>query len=201
MANSRRYNTLASRIHFLEKTILPTPRISGNYTKKESDLIRSYVLLVHAEIEFYFENIAKDKAQKSLAKWMSSRRKSNCLLAIMAFCSSEIKWDDIQNPNKEKLDFRINKVVRHYIDRLDKKNNGVKAKNIKNILLPMGIEEHEIDEAWLNTMNSFGATRGMIAHNTIRVQTQIDLVTEKNNINQNILREIQRLDELLKSKS
>jgi len=200
MANSRRYNTLAKRILFLENTILPPSKINGNYTKKESDLIRSYVLLVHAEIESYFEDIAENKVLKSLNKWMSNRQKSNCLLSVMAFCSAEINWDNIQNANKEKLDFRVNKVVRHYIDRLDK-NNGVKAKNIRNILLPIGVEEHELDETWLNIMDSFGATRGMIAHSTIRVQTPIDLVTEKNNINQNILPEIQRLDELLKGRT
>lgn len=198
MANSRRYHTLTSRIRSLENTLLPPVKITGNYTKKESDLIRSYVLLVHAEIESYFEDIAKDKAQKSLSKWMSGRKKSNCLLAIMAFCSSEINWEKVSREDKTKFDFRINRVVRHYIDRLDK-NNGVKAKDIRNILLPVGVEEHEIDDTWLNTMDSFGAKRGEIAHNTIRVQTQIDLVTQKNNVNHNILPEIQRLDTLLKA--
>jgi len=200
MANSRKYNALISRIHFLENTILPNVRISGNYTKKESDLIRSYVLLVHAEIEYYFENVAKDKAVKSLRKWMNNRKKNNCLLAIMAFCSAEINWDKKSKINKTKLDYRINETVNHYIGRLNN-NNGVKAKNIRDILLPIGIEEHELDEAWLSIMDSFGVTRGMIAHNTIGVQRPIDLVIEKNNINQYILREIQRLDELLKLKT
>lgn len=172
MANSRKYNTLISRIHFLENTILPNVKISGNYTKKESDLIRSYVLLVHAEIEFYFEDIAKEKAVKSLRKWMSNRKKSNCLLAIMAFCSAEINWDKKSKIDKTKLHYRINETVNHYIGRLDN-NNGVKAKNIKDILLPIGIEEHELDEAWLSTMDDFGKTRGTIAHNTIRVRLQL----------------------------
>jgi len=131
MANSRKYNALISRIHFLENTILPNIKISGNYTKKESDLIRSYVLLVHAEIEYYFEDIAKEKVLKSLNKWVSNRKKSNCLLAIMSFCSPEINWDKKSKVDKIKLSYRINEVVRHYIGKL-KKNNGVKESDIKN---------------------------------------------------------------------
>ena len=41
MANSRRYNRLVSRINSLEINLLPAVKVSGNYTKKESDLIRS----------------------------------------------------------------------------------------------------------------------------------------------------------------
>lgn len=90
MVNSRRHNKLVSRIKFLEDNLLPAVKINGNYTKKESDLIRSYILLSHAEIESYFEDVAISKAQKSLLNWKNNRTKSNCLLSIMSFCSDEL---------------------------------------------------------------------------------------------------------------
>ena len=64
MANSIRHKQLVSRIITIEKNLLPPIKINGNYTKQESDLIRSYVLLVHAEIEAYFEDVAINKAQR-----------------------------------------------------------------------------------------------------------------------------------------
>jgi len=197
MAHSLRHKKLLSRISELEKNLLPNPKLNGDYTKKESDLIRSYVLLSHAEIESYFEDIAESKVQKALFYWISSRKKSNCLLSIMAFCSEEINWGKIQKTNKEKLDFRINKVTNHFLNKLNN-NHGIKSENILNILLPIGIESHELDQTWLNTMDNFGSKRGQFAHMSSSVQSQIDLVTEKNNINKSILPEIENIDLLVK---
>lgn len=197
MVNSRRHNKLVSRIKFLEDNLLPAVKINGNYTKKESDLIRSYILLSHAEIESYFEDVAISKAQKSLLNWKNNRTKSNCLLSIMSFCSDELNWEKAKKIKKEKLDYRVNRVVGFFIEKLSN-NHGIKSENIKGILLPIGIEIDQIDDTWLSTMDSFGAQRGLIAHSTISAQQQIDLVSNKNNINNNILRIIKDLDLLIK---
>ena len=197
MGFSITYKRLISRITFLRKNILPPIKIRGNYTKKESDLIRSYVLLAHAEIESYFEDVARNKINKALKEWSMKRKKSNCLLAIMSFNVSDINWNKITKEEKRKIDFRINTTVLHYKNKLDN-NHGIKSDNIYNILLPIGIESDQLDSTWLSTMDSFGNQRGTIAHSTIRVQEQIDLVTEKNNINRNIIPEIGNIDLLIK---
>lgn len=197
MANSQRHKQLLSRISQLESNLLPAIKINGNYTKKESDMIRSYVILSHAEIESYFEDIADSKVRKALNNWMNNRTKSNCLLAIMSFCTEEINWEKEKKSDKEKLEFRINRVASHYLNKLNN-NHGIKSNNLFNILLPIGIEAHEIDPTWLNTMDNFGSKRGQFAHTSSSVQSQIDLVTEKNNINNSILPEIGNIDELVK---
>ncbi len=194
MANSARYNKLFSRVSFLEKSLLPKVKITGNYTKKESDLIRSYILLVHAEIESYFEDIAKDKVTKAFKEWETNRKKSNCLLSVITFSSGEVL------PKKHKLnniEARIKSKIYCYLGSLDK-NHGIKSNNIYSMLLPIGIEENQFDETWLSTMDNFGITRGSIAHSTHSVQSQIDLTTEKNRINNHIMPEIKNLDEIIK---
>ena len=196
MANSSRHNKLLSRISAIETNLLPTIKVSGNYTKKESDQIRSYVILTHAEIEAYFEDIASTKVQKSLDLWRTARKKSNCLLSVMTFCSKDIIWDT--KPDKHSIESRINKTVIHYINLL-KKNHGIKAKNIRNILLPLGVEEGDLDQTWLNIMDDFGKKRGSFAHTTHSVQSQIDLQTEKSRIDIQIIPEITRLDGLVRS--
>lgn len=197
MANSLRHKQLLSRIGQIENNLLPPPKLNGNYTKKESDLIRSYVLLCHAEIESFFEDIAELKVQNALNEWISNRKKSNCLLSLMAFCVEEINWERIQRAQKDNLDFRINKVSIHFLNKLNN-NHGIKSGNICNILLPIGIEFHELDQAWLNVMDNFGSKRGQYAHMSSSVQSQIDLITEKNNINNSVLPEIGNIDLLVK---
>ncbi len=197
MANTRRHKNLLSRIAFLESNLLPAVKLTGNYTKKESDMIRGYLLLCHAEIESFFEEVAKSKVQDALNLWRTTRSKSHCLLAVMSFCTEEINWDRVKVEDKEKFDFRVNKVVQHYINKLNS-NHGIKSKNIKNILLPIGIEESQLDPVWMSIMDNFGGRRGIIAHLGVSAQTQIDLVTERNNINNNVLPEIANLDILIK---
>lgn len=181
---------------FIENNLLPQEKISGNYTKKEKDLIRGYILLVHAEIEAYFEDIAKQVVFTAKSKWTTERQKSNCLLSIMAFCSHEIKWEN--DPHKNDIEHRINRTTAHYTNGLNS-NHGIKSNNIKNILFPIGIEESQLDQTWLNTMDDFGAKRGSIAHSTHSVQNPIDLKTEKDRVNIQIIPEIRALDSIIRS--
>jgi hypothetical protein len=197
MPNSARYNKLVSRVTFIEKNLLPSEKVSGNYTRKEQDFIRAYILLVHAEIEAYFEDAVKEVVVKARNKWSAERKKSACLLGIMSFVATELNWEKESETNRNSIEFRINKSVSHFIAKLNK-NHGIKSDNIKSLLLPIGVENSELDQTWLNTMDSFGSTRGGIAHTTHSVQNQIDLKTEKDRINIYILPTIDTLDQTIR---
>lgn len=197
MAKSRRLNQLLSRIAFLENNILPAERIDGNYTKKESDLIKSYLLLVHAEIESYFEDRVMEKVDSAFSKWTLTRKRSTCLKSVLAFSGNDLSYEHIRKSDSNDIEFRMNKAVNHFKSIINK-NNGVKQNDILKLFIPVGIELNELDGTWLNVMESFGSTRGNIAHNSLRVHIQIDRNTEKNRINNQIIPEIERLDELIK---
>ena len=196
MAKSRRLTQLLSRLDFLERNILPAQRLTGNYTKTERDLIKSFLLLAHAEIEAYFEDIVTEKVKKALNKWTTERKRSACLNAVLAFSGNELSYENEKKVNSNNIVFRINRAVSHYLG-LVNKNNGVKEKNILNLILPIGIELSELDNTWLSVMEAFGTTRGNIAHNSSVVQQQLDRNTERDRIVNQILPEIERLDELI----
>lgn len=196
MAKSRKLKQLEARITFLEREILPASKIHGNYTKKEQDLIKSFILLSHAEIESFIEDIAKEKIQTSLQNWNTNRNKSNCLKSVLAFIGGEINFDN--DGNSKLLTHRMNRIVAHYFSSVIDKNHGIKEANILKILLPLGIELGEIDVTWLSTMNSFGATRGMFAHASNRVHSAIDRNTILNQLKTQILPELEVIDNLVK---
>lgn len=197
---SKRYHDLIRRIDQLEKHLLPSVKVHGNYTRKESDFIRSYVLLCHAEIESYFEDIADHRITQALNSWRTNGRRSNSLVAVMAFCSSELSWqpnqNDAENQNKLRFDFRLSKVVAHFKKKLEG-NHGIKSKNIIDMLIPIGVKYDQLDPTWLATMDSFGVKRGEFAHSSHQVQNQIDLVVERDNIKDNVLREIPAIDRIV----
>ena len=196
MAMSRRLKQLTTRLSFLENNILPSERVDGNYTKKEQDLIRSFVLLTHAEIEAYLEDVAKTRVTKSLSDWNSSRVKSNCIKSVVSFVGHDLKFENDLNSNN--IQYRVNKTVAHYMSAVVDKNHGIKEKNILKVLLPLGIEINELDQTWLSVMESFGSTRGLIAHSSFNVQTSIDRNTELNRIKNQILPELTNINALIK---
>lgn len=196
MAKSRRLRQLLSRLTFLEQNILPDERIDGNYTKKEQDLIKSFVLLIHAEIEAFIEDRAKEKMNQALSQWNSTRKKSNCLKSVLSFSGNELNFEN--DNNAKNIQYRVNKTVAHFMNSVVDKNHGVKEKNILKILLPLGIEINEIDQTWLGIMESFGSTRGNIAHNSMQVQNRLDRSTELNRIKNQIIPELEAIDELIR---
>lgn len=196
MTNSRRFKLLIDRINFLNNNILPTIKIEGDYTPIEYDFTRSYVLLVHAEIESFLEERVTEKVNTSLTNWKANRKKSSCLKSILAFCSNDINYEKKKVIERNSLEFRVNLVSSHFLS-LIKKNHGIKKENILDLLLPIGIEISELDETWLVTMDNFGAKRGEIAHHTFAIQNPIDPLTEKKLINEIIMPELNNIDKLL----
>lgn len=203
MAQSKFLKQLFKRVVFLEKNILPSENAYGKYSTKEQDMIRGYILLVHAEIEFYLESIARDKMQKALDRWMKHNKTSNCLQSVLAFTGNELNYNDAKQDKDKILDrditHRINRAVKHYFASNIDKNHGIKEVNILNILLPLGVKFADIDSAWLSVMDTFGAFRGRIAHSAYKVQSLIDCKTEKDRINKQILPEIENIDNLIRS--
>lgn len=195
MSKSKRLQKLLKRLKFLEETILPPERPSGLYSKKEQVLINSYVLLCHAELESYIEDVAKAKVMKSLNDWNKLRRKSNCLKSVISFAGNEISFER----DKKALDIqhRINRSAQHYLS-LVNMNHGIREKNILDILLPLGIEYDELDNTWINVMDSFGSVRGKLAHTSYQVQQPIDRNSQVDIINNQIVPEIIRIDGLIK---
>lgn len=197
MGKSKRLRQLYSRILFLENNILPSSKIHGNYTRKEQDLIKSFILLTHAEIEAYIEDIAKDKIQQAIRNWNLTRNKSNCLKSVLAFVGSEINFDN--DSNAKNLAHRINRIISHYFNSIIDKNHGIKENNILKILLPLGIEINQFDLTWLSTMNSFGATRGLFAHSSNRIHSNVDRNTVLTLVKTQILPELDNIDMIIKN--
>lgn len=110
----------------------------------------------------------------------------------------QIKGTKIVKPEKiniaEKIDIAVNSFQKVIQD-----NHGVKETNILALLLPIGISSHDLDIAWLATMNTFGKNRGVVAHQSAtrhRTQQLPDPETELKTVTQ-ITQELLKLDELI----
>ncbi len=187
--NSLFYTRLCRRIKRLENCYLPKKvNPLGCYTTKEEDNIRAYSLLTHAELEYYFEAISVKKVDDALKKWQANKRYNSPIL--LSLCCFIEHTDRVKNETS--LEGKIRQIVGRYRETISK-NNGIKDNNIRDILIPIGITESDMNNTWLNTLNSFGRTRGGIAHTCASVHTVPNHNDIKNDI-QNILADLKTLD-------
>lgn len=186
------FRCLKKRIASIERNFCPKMKPNGDYTQKEEDNIRAYLFLTHAELEFYFEEVAQHKSKNAYLNFKKNHSfKSTILMSICAYDNSNKKGDNFVH--------KVEHCHTEYVKSLVK-NNGIKNSNITNILLPLGILDSEIDQTWLSTLSSFGSTRGEIAHKSASAQQKINPQDIKNNIIL-ILKELDILDQKIKKLS
>jgi hypothetical protein len=178
---------------FITPTVLryPTSQLS-------QDKIKAYRLLIHAEIEYYIESIVRNKVDISLDSWNKHQKVNRILIALMAFNNREFSnipenFDELSSKND--LNFRIHTIVNDFRNTI-KSNNGIKEKDLTNLLIRIGIEADEIDNTLIISMNSFGAMRGDLAHNTSKA---INLINPQDELNiiKKIIQDIKSLDEMV----
>lgn len=196
---STHFKQLTKNLGELEKAFLSMKKKpDGSYTVTELAMARAYELLVHAEIEYYFENIAEEVVKTAYSKWKSNKKPSHVLMSVTAFVNikekipEKVSSQKINRDEEGLIENRLQKYVSNYMATI-KNNHGVKEINLLKILLPLGIHLNEIDTTFLISINSFGRDRGKTAHSSMKVQYHTDPFTKQIEV-MNILTEIGKLD-------
>ena len=188
MTISTRYKELKEETTRLRKDLLPMRfNRSGRYSRQVVTKTLAYRVLVHAEIEAYLEDRAWDTALTAAKAWKEKNRVSKIILALLAFSgrlmekppdsiypeqpSQSDKWDE-----KTKLSKKIDLAISDF-HRVLEQNHGIKEENIMGMLLPIGVDCDDLDIVLLADLNSYGQSRGVVAHSAsqaYRTTQQID---------------------------
>lgn len=182
---SDRYKTLVERINQLEGHLLPLVNQTGEYNFKDQDLIRSFCLLCHAEIESYLEDYSFEIISKAFKKWEINKINISPIIFHLAFS---------YNGKSKELPYSM--VVQNYqvVIKIIKSNNGIKENNLNCFFRPIGFD---IDPTLKSILNDFGISRGQIAHTSFQTQQPLDPISESGNVNL-ILQGLKTFDEELK---
>jgi hypothetical protein len=200
-AQSKRYRSLSKRIHELRRSFLPKNfNPTGQYTSFQIDKTIAFRLLVHSEIESYFEDRAREIANKALRNWKKNAQPSKVLMCLLAF--TDKNWglppETVKNIQGQKpiISERLETAAKIYFSKLET-NHGVRERNILQILLPIGIDYDQIDPFWLTEIDSFGGRRGEVAHKSKLTITEIDPKDEWEKVKKVIIPGIKDIDLLL----
>lgn len=191
MPLSKRLQQLLKRLDKLEEHFLPKPdqfSLSGNYTEEQHDKTKAYLLLVHAELEAYFEDHARNRAAIALAHWQRTGVCPPVLTRLLLHHQDELAPISAQT---------VTKALRFYMSNVDK-NHGIKEKNLLLLFLPVGLGHRDLDSRLVTACNQLGLKRGTFAHTSIKTHQQVDPKTERDNIKKNIIPELMKLDRKLR---
>lgn len=187
-----KYKRLKRRITTIKAQFDFTPGING-LTPLQNDKVRSVLLLCHAEIESYLEELALALIDDAREKWRS-KHIANYNLASLFISNDKIDTSDTVATKSEKI-------IADYIRSIQSSNNGIKENNIKTIFGPLGYKIDEFDSAFIGTLNSFGTDRGKIAHTSAKqTSTMYDKNTEFTRID-DIINGLEDFQNVLLSKS
>jgi hypothetical protein len=166
MPPSAKLRTLEKRIQALRQVFLPQFFSGvGAYSPAQLDGARAFRVLVHAEIEDFIEGRALEVAKQAVTRWNTNQKVSKTLIHLL---SNQI-GHTAGLPTKIGSDLDATAIVKKCWTQFnaDKvKNHGIRIANILSMLLPVGIDEAEIDSVWLSTIDGFGAARGKAAHSS-----------------------------------
>ncbi|MBF0553112.1 MAG: hypothetical protein HQK96_00990 [Nitrospirae bacterium] len=182
------------------------------------DEIRAYVLLVHAEIESYFEDITKEIADNAYTNWNSNRTLSTALvsLALYSECGFEkvkIELINLIGQNNNRMNVILKQALNSFIINIDRRNgikdviekyhvivkdnNGIKEVDLLRLLLPIGVDLMVVEDNWLADLNQFGTRRGNIAHQSHTKAKEILYPLSQKKLVERILHGIKDLDKAL----
>ena len=112
--------------------------------------LRALHILVHAEIETYFEQLGIFVLDSYSSNRLGKKQKGKINYSILCYGSSSYAGD-IKTVN-DRINNNLSQLRVVISD-----NHGIKQKNILKILLPLNYPLALIDQTWLNTIESFGS--------------------------------------------
>lgn len=192
--SSNRFRILEKRVKELERNFIKI-KPNGNYTKKEMDFHRAYRVLVHAEIESYLEDRAEEVTLHAKSKW--DYGKANLVISsIIAHSNNDENIANKRNQISSPLVDRVTYASNTHLRRI-RQNHGVKENNVYKLLLPLGMADTDIGSTLLSTLDTFGANRGLTAHNSFTNAQNIINPSDEVNTVTLIISELKILDKLI----
>lgn len=152
----KRINELKRRFYFVQPTSGITPH--------QEDKLRGLIVLCHAELEDYFESVAKTILDSGEMIWNTKK------IANYNFANLLLRGKHADKPNLKpgELLFKVVELYKYVIIN----NNGIKSSNIHNLFWPLGYDDNDFDASFLSQLDSFGVQRGNIVHSSAKKAVQ-----------------------------
>jgi len=130
--------------------------------------VQSYIVLSHAAFEEYIENVAKIILDESVLNYNKNRLMNICIMSLVAAeavaqVDPSISRRSINEKVVRNLSKFINFAHKNHQNNISA-NLGIKLRDQKNLLIPVGLDPENVDSITAVTLDAFGTKRGGVAH-------------------------------------
>ncbi|MEU9172206.1 HEPN domain-containing protein [Streptomyces sp. NPDC048420] len=185
-----RFEELERRIGELRRSFLPQAfDPTGDYEDLVYEQTRAFRVLAHAEFESFIEDRVIEVIDEAVSGWKVSGSIAVSLLAVVAYRESAPPIpgslsEAAARPEKfPALEARIEAARADMHRYARKQNHGIKEKNLLRLLLPIGLQEADIDSGWLSATETWARARGDAAHQGAKMQVKPDPQNELKIVN------------------
>jgi len=200
--NTPEYADLSAAIRELEQNLLGfAQKDIEPYTTEELLKCQAYVVFSHAEIQVYFETIARRILREAESRWTTDRTIDRVIAALCVYRKADrisIPVNPIEPEPSADVEKIVEAAIRKQADVIAD-NNGIKRANIASLLCPLGVFQWDLNEAFLIQSDQTGKKRGELVHKSSRVALRMirdPFFDEKGDID-NLLIEIALIDQKL----
>lgn len=111
-----------------------------DYTQQESDEFRLAVIICHAELEVYFEDLAAEIITKSADKFFKNGQIDYCLANLMIRINRKgLQNIELVDNNGLKLNNYVNKSIEIFVKKVIEPNNGISTSKLYQIFRLIGM--------------------------------------------------------------
>ena len=167
--SSRQYDELKRRVDELRVQFVDFDvPIDRDPTRQELSNIAAFKLLAHAEIQTYVEDRISECLGQSFQMWQQDRKVSRCLLGLVLRWAGPIAERDhfSTSHNGPSVDELMNRCLSSARDEISS-NNSIKREAFSRLASSAGFLAQELDGTLLAELESFGKTRGELAHKAV----------------------------------
>lgn len=138
-------------------------------------LLKSAVILLHAAVEEYLEQVSLSTLQECIEAFKTNARLSDSLLSALAYYKVPIATecgDRLAHlSSTQVMESILAKCFERHIE-VVQSNHGIKQRDQDSVLLPIGVSVFEFDKVLAARLNSLGEKRGDFAHR-FRIRTKV----------------------------
>tara|TARA_R110002049_G_scaffold299109_1_gene489192 strand:+ start:1437 stop:2054 length:618 start_codon:yes stop_codon:yes gene_type:complete len=144
-------------------------------TAIQSMCVQSYIFLTHAAFEYFIEEVAQEAVNYATKRCKDDQIITKSLLCLVTSNIVNAPADISRAALNEQVTRNLLDSAADYkraFNLIKRKNNGIKAENQKNLLIPAGIDPEVVDLTTFNALNTYGDKRGDIAHTFLAIRTE-----------------------------
>lgn len=175
---SRRALRLQVRLAQVAVSLGVTPHLAP-LGQSEVDRLHSFRLLAHAEVQSFIEDVVQNALVVTEQMLDQGRKLTHAGHHLIVYSDILESADRRQSQNSRYPLFRLDqasvqvgrdpdvlrKAIKLHRKRVNE-NNGVKASNLRRLLMPVGFREYSLRPGLLDLLDAFGTARGQVAHAT-----------------------------------